>query len=228
MRKKEFIRLYNKIGSRRGYSELWYDLILIIACTISNLVDKSQYEQRLKRLEDTTARYSEEEQKIFLQLMSIIQTELQENPDQDFLGEIYTDLGLCKKSTAQFFTPYNISKMMAMMTLGNPAEEVKQRGFITINDPCCGAGAMPIAAVNVCREQGVDISRDVLIVAQDIDSLVAMMCYIQLSLIDCAGYILVGNTLTNETVSRENTWLLPGLFRQEWVDRDVMAVPKAA
>jgi len=227
-RAKEFISLYNKIGARRGYSEVWSDLMLVIACSISNTVDATQLEQRFKRAKNAADKYSDDEQKIFLQLMGIIRNELSENPDQDFLGDIYMELGLGKKSNAQFFTPYNVSKMMAMMSFGNPAEEIKQRGMVTINDSCCGAGAMLIAAANICIEQGVDIGRDVLFVAQDIDPLVAMMCYIQLSMLRCAGYVLVGDSLRNEPVGPENTWLLPSLFRQDWVDLGVMQLKDAA
>ena len=219
---KEFISIYDKIAYQRGYSDVWPDFVLITACTISNLVDKEQYEHRLDRINSTLKRYTEEERRQFLHLFNIIQDELTKNPDQDFLGDVYCGLGLCKKSNAQFFTPYDISKFMALACIGNPVEEIKEKGMISVADPCCGAGAMLIAAANVCRENDVDIGRDVLFVAQDIDPLVAMMCYIQLSMLGCAGYILVGNSLSMEPVGPKNTWVLPKMFQQIWVDRGYM------
>ena len=221
---KEFIKLFKEIGSKYSYSSLWYDFVLITACSLSVVTDSSQRVNRLTRMDEALKRYSEDEQNQLQQLFAITQDALKSKPDQDFLGEIYGALGLYQKSTSQFFTPYNVSKMMALMILGNPAEEIKQKGMISINDPCCGAGAMLIAAANACQEQGVDIGRDVLIVAQDIDPVVALMCYIQLFTLECAGFIRIGNTMKMEPMAPENTWLLPGLFQQAWVDRGVMEV----
>ena len=221
---REFIKLFDKLAYNRGYSDIWPDFVLITACTISNLVDMEQYNHRLERLQIAAKRYNKDEKKLLLELLSIAQDELFRNPDQDYLGNVYEGLGLCKKSTAQFFTPYHISKFMALACIGNAEEEIKQKGFLSINDPCCGAGAMLVAAANVCREQGVDIGRDVLFVAQDIDPEVAMMCYIQLALLGCAGYILVGNSLSMEPISPENKWYLPMMYQQVWVDRGFMEI----
>lgn len=44
---------------------------------------------------------------------------------------------------------------------------------------------------------GVNYQKDVLFVGQDIDKVVAMMAYIQFSLLGCPGYIIVGNSLTD-------------------------------
>ena len=43
---------------------------------------------------------------------------LEENPDQDLLGVAYTKLGLGDAKRGQYFTPYNICKMMAKMMVG--------------------------------------------------------------------------------------------------------------
>lgn len=68
---------------------------------------------------------------------------------------------------------------------------------------------MLIAFVNVARAQGVDYQRDIIFVAQDIDFKVAMMCYVQLSLLGCAGYVIVGNSLLPDPPTRENIWNMP-------------------
>lgn len=60
------------------------------------------------------------------------------------------ELGLSNDSGGQFFTPYNVCQMMAEMTIGNVVPQVKERGYITINDPACGAGATLIAR-SPCR-----------------------------------------------------------------------------
>ena len=81
---------------------------------------------------------------------------------------------------------------------------------------------MLIAAVNVYKEEGIDIPTEILVKAQDIDPLVGMMCYIQLFLPGCAGCVKIGNSDSSEPIPKEKEWILPGSFRQEWVDRGYM------
>lgn len=44
-------------------------------------------------------------------------TALLENPEQDFLGTVYHNLGLSKSQAGQFFTPYNVGQMMARINM---------------------------------------------------------------------------------------------------------------
>ena len=219
-----FIKIYNKMAISHDHRGVWVDFVTAFACSLSNIMDAEERDNRSKLIENIFKRYSEDAQKQITELMGITGDELSSNSDQDFLGEIYSALNLYSKAKSQFFTPYSISKLMASICLGNPEEEIRKKGFVSINDPCCGAGAMLIAAANVCEQQGINLSRDILFVAQDIDPVVAYMCYIQLALLGCAGYILIGNSLSMEPITRENRWLLPGLFNKVWVDRGYMSI----
>lgn len=61
-------------------------------------------------------------------------------------------------------------------------------------------------------------------VAQDIDETVALMCYIQLSLLGVAGYVKVGNSLTEpmtDNDDKENYWFTPMYFSNVWVLRRI-------
>ena len=63
-----------------------------------------------------------------------------------------------------------------------------------------------------------------LVVAQDIDETVALMCYIQLSLLGVAGYVKVGNSLTEPMTgndNKENYWFTPMYFSNVWVLRRI-------
>ncbi len=102
-------------------------------------------------------------------------------------------------------------------------DQVKKEGFVTISDPCCGAGATLIASVNVAKKAlakaALNFQNHVLIAAQDIDETVALMCYIQLSLLGVAAYIKVGNTITDPMSSSdtmENYWFTPMYFSDVW------------
>ena len=129
-------------------------------------------------------------------------------------------------SGGQFFTPYNVCQMMAEMTIGNVVPQVKERGYITINDPACGAGATLIAGVHAAAKPlmkaGFNWQNHVLVTAQDIDYTVALMCYIQLSLLGVAAYIKVGNTFTEPMCSKdtlENYWFTPMYCSEVWTIR---------
>ncbi len=110
--------------------------------------------------------------------------------------------------------------------VNNVVEQVKRQGYVTINDPCCGAGATLIAGINSAKKQlekeNLNFQNHVLVVAQDIDFTVAMMCYIHLSLLGAAGYVKVGNSLTDPVTAEDNMknyWFMPMYFSKVWTMR---------
>ena len=70
---------------------------------------------------------------------------------------------------------------------------------------------MLIAFANVCKERDVNFQRDILFIGQDIDPVVARMCYISMSLLGMAGYVIVGNTLLMDTQNWDY-WFTPMYF----------------
>lgn len=221
-----FIKLYRELTYRWTPWEVWQDFVTMYACAISNAVDKSHFDEReamyLKRIQ----KYSKKEQELFPQLAAEVVLALEKNPEQDFLGKIFMELNLSNDSGGQFFTPYNVCRMMAEMTVGDVVAHVEKHGYITINDPACGAGATLIAAVHAAAkplsEAGFNWQNHVLVTAQDIDYTVALMCYIQLSLLGAAAYIKIGNTFTepmDSTDTLENYWFTPMYFSGVWSAR---------
>jgi len=61
---------------------------------------------------------------------------------------------------------------------------------------------------NVLKERGFNYQQNAYFVAQDIDPLVAKMCYIQMSLLGISGVVLIGDTLANNTDEMEH-WYTP-------------------
>lgn len=162
------------------------------------------------------------------ELAAYVVMALEENPEQDFLGSIFMELNLGDKSNSQFFTPYHVCELMAKVTEEDVAAVVKEKGYITINDFCCGAGATLIAAINEARKQlekvNLNFQNHVLVVAQDIDEIVALMCYIQLSLLGVAAYIKVGDVFTQPMSTDdngENYWFTMMYFSDVWTMRRV-------
>jgi len=88
---------------------------------------------------------------------------------------------------------------------------------------------MLIAFAENAYTQGVNYQRHVLFVGQDVDATVARMVYLQLSLLSCAGYVAVGDSLSNPFTgdalspnkSNHDVWFTPMYFRKEWEWRRV-------
>src|SRR5699024_11833427 len=86
-------------------------------------------------------------------------------------------------------------------TAHGPEAWLELRRGVFRADPACGAGALLVAFANECLRQKVNYQTSVLFVAQDIDFTVGLMCYIQLSLLGCAGYVVIGDTLVRPSTA---------------------------
>ena len=165
---------------------------------LANTCDLRCRDTREEQYNAIVQKYDEKTVQQFAVLTAITMTALLENPEQDFLGTVYHNLGLSKSQAGQFFTPYNVGQMMARINMPDSLVLDKSR-ILRVNDPCCGAGCLLLAGYNVMREQlestDPDWDKYVLFVAQDIDPLVCKMCYIQMCCIGVPGVIVVGNSL---------------------------------
>lgn len=197
---KDFLDIFKQLCYSRNSWQVWADVITAIACSISNATDRTpaRFESREKEYAECIKRLGGVEKPA--QLFAIIVKEMEINPDQDFLGALYMKLELGNHWKGQFFTPYNVSRMIAEMSIGNAQKEIDNKGWIAICDPCIGGGAMLIAAANTMRRQKIYYHDHVLFVGQDVDRVVGLMAYIQLSLLGCPGYIVIGNSLTRPII----------------------------
>lgn len=219
----DFLSTFNDLSGSYRTRDVWDDFVVMSACALSNPVDKTHYKERESRYLHIIGKYKKQEQQLFPTLFAQVVMAMELNPEQDFLGRTYTMLGLCDRKRKQVFTPYSVCRMMADITVVNVVNQVRENGYITINDPCCGAGATLIAVVNAAKrslhEANLNFQNHVLVTAQDIDEIVALMCYIQLSLLGVAAYIKVGNTFSEPMVSgdsTENYWFTPMYFSDVW------------
>lgn len=227
--KKEFLEVFKKITYHHRAWDVWRDFVIMFACSLSNSVDKSHYDEREKRYLKTIKRYSKTKQALFPELVAHTVMALEKNQEQDFLGDIFMSLNLGNGANGQFFTPYHVCDLMAKIAMGEDvAHQVKEKGYIALHDPCCGAGATLIAGIHEARRQlekeEMNFQNHVLVVAQDIDEIVALMCYIQLSLLGVAAYIKVGNSLTEPMTTDDdgkNYWFTLMYFSDVWATRRV-------
>lgn len=232
---QEIVKLINRLDGKYSKWHIWNDFILMFATSIANVFPSPHREHREKLYMETAKKYSKGELDIMAEMMALVVTGMEDNPDQDFLGELYMCMDMGNQWTGQFFTPYDVCKAMSLMSYSDGVIEsqVQDRGFVGVSDPACGAGALLIAFANVCREKKLNYQQHCLFIAQDIDQLAGMMCYIQLSLMGCAGHVIVDNTLVKPAqfyderallpVDGTNVWTTPMMYSETWQIRQIAA-----
>ena len=238
---KEILKIFDSLCGWHGRWEVWADWVALSACAISSAADTPHREQREKTYRTIQGKYTPAEMDAMGGMLGMVVAALEENPDQDFLGDLFMQLGLGNDHNGQFFTPYSVCKAMAALNCPNLAGQIREKGWISVNDPACGAGALLVALANECTRQEINYQQHVLFAAQDIDFTAAMMCYIQLSLLGCAGYVSIGDTLVRPTTSIDrrglipvdegNVWYMPLYFHKTWHWRRLFAMmegPKKA
>lgn len=211
--RKEFINLFERLAQKYSRYQIWSDFIIMSACAISNACDRQFFDVREKMYMDCVKRYSREEVEIFSEMLSLVVIAFDINPEQDFLGEIFGALRLHNEWHGQFFTPYNIAKFMAEINVGGIVQDIKEKGTVSVSDCCCGAGCLLIAFANSVNRAGANYQKSILFAAQDIDLIAGLMCYIQLSVLGCKGYIKIGDSLTGpittDSAIDETFWFTP-------------------
>lgn len=232
---KRFVKVLDSMTGRYSRWQIWGDMIKCYACAISNSTDALHREAREADYMRIISKYEQDERMKIAELGAILVESMEEDMAQgkyrDFLGELFMQLELGSNLGGQFFTPYSICKMMAKVTIDQQdvLRMLDERGWISVNDPACGAGATLIAAMEVLREAGVNYQQRCMFIAQDIDQTTALMCYIQLSLLGCAAVVRVDNTLTTPFTGdalfggdpSDNNWYSPMFFSDIWQGRRV-------
>ena len=202
--------IIKKLSYRRNTWQVFNDFVEVCALTISNSVDKENWEEREKQYLEIIGRYNKKEVDLISHMFAKLVIELDEcyvrGELDDVLGRLFHALGLHNKWKGQFFTPPNIANMMAEMTVENCGEIIKEKGYMTIGEPACGSGVMVLGAANSLRNQGFNHQKHMVVTATDVDLKCVHMAYIQFSLYGIPAVVIHGDTLTMEEWSR---WYTP-------------------
>lgn len=198
----------------------------VFACAIANCVETNPVRREAREKEYKKCIQQLGGVEIPAQMLVLLTIAYERKPEQDFLGSCFMELNLGNHWKGQFFTPYEVCRLMAEMTLDPSLEAtIDKNGWASINDCACGAGAILIAAANTLQAHGRNYQTKALFVAQDLDRVAAMMRFIQLSLLGCAGYVVVVDSLSNPIVGDtllpseqegQEFWFTPMYFRAEW------------
>ena len=207
-----FLKTFRDIAQHKHRYDVFRDFVVMAACSLHNGLrkDETREEEYLKIIHS----YDKDDQQRFPELLAHLVTMLEPEP-QDILGPLYMELEVASKDQGQFFTPPDVSELMARMLHG---DEILPEGrpFVTLSEPAVGAGGMVLAYVKVMTEQGLNPMRRLWVEAVDIDRLAALMAYVQLSLWNVPAKILVGNTLS---LDFRECWYTPAHYLGNWDHR---------
>ncbi|MDP2244057.1 N-6 DNA methylase [Pseudomonas sp.] len=213
--RKNLVNLLQANSRRRHLWEVFGDFIELAALAMANSVDLAQFDEREQRYLTIIKRYEPDEVQRFPQMLGELTMALEFGP-ADVLGQVFGELELGNSARGQFFTPYSLCALMAGMQIGDGADirkHIAARGFITLSEPTCGAGAMVIAMAATMQAQGINYQHHLHVTAQDIDSRGVHMAYLQLSLLHIPAVIILGNTLLVEERER---WYTPAHILGLW------------
>ena len=116
-RATEFSKLIQSMTGKHQLWEIWADFVTMAACCISNSVDSGNRERREDLYNRTAGKYEQDEINNMGSLLGLVILALEEEPEQDFLGEMYMQLELGSHWHGQFFTPYNVGTFLLTTVL---------------------------------------------------------------------------------------------------------------
>ncbi len=236
---KRFTNGFDILCTSKNKFEVWNDLMSLFAIEISNtamrpLKDTDSFSELWQEREteylNIMSKYNKKEARIIAQMFTLLVFELEDMVQlrkfDDVLGKLYTTLGLADSKKAQTFTPYDVCRTMANITIDkvNIKQAIKEKGYIKISDSACGAGATLIASIEKCDTlfNKLNYQNHVMYICQDIDDLCVKMCYIQLSLLGVCAIIKHGDTLSNPIKASDldtnlkSLWFTPVFYTKTW------------
>ena len=195
----QIVKGLSKLAQKYSMHNIFYDYVKMYALAIQNsfTVHDGVWHQRENDYLNTVKKYTKDEIQELSKLLELLVSAYGEEPDADVLGEIYMSCRMGNKYMEQFFTPYNVARMMAEMQLGTC--ELKEP--FSLYEPTCGSGVMIIAAANTLKRRGFDYQKYLEVTAQDLDWTCVYMTYIQLSLLGIKAHVIQGDTLAEPVVT---------------------------
>ena len=197
---KEFLKLINDIDRSKHRAEVFNDFCEMAYSALAKVASPSA--EHRNRLEDaymaTVARYSKEDACKIAHLLAITTLALEEG-GTDFLGGVAAEMALLEPRLGQFFTPYEVSRMMAEITFCDLEKTIKENGYVTIQEPALGAGSMILAAKDKVESLGFDPATTMWVEAAELNRKTYFMGFIQLTLSNIPARVFQANSLTLET-----------------------------
>jgi hypothetical protein len=219
--KAELLKLIKQAAYSKRIYQVFSDFVEMSAITISNQVDPTHFEVREKRYLELINSYNREHRQLFprmfFHLVEALEDKAQTLGPEDVLGVIFHELELHSRNRAQFFTPQNISDMMAKMICESKTQSaIEEKGFITMSEPTCGSGVMVTSMCKAMKDEGLNYCSQLVVTAVDCDISCVHMAYVQLALYGVPAVVIHGNSLLCKEWSR---WYSPVYLKHGWIWR---------
>lgn len=172
--------------SHSSVAIVFTDFCRIVACSLALQTREEEYLEVIRP-------YSKEQLHQFSEALALLIQEMEAKPFTDCLGNYYLEVAAhsSKQTRGEFYTPQEISRLMARITIDADAAIGKNHP-ITVNEPACGAGGMVLAVAELFAPKHVDLLR---VTCQDINPVAADMTYINTSLWGIPAKILLGSSI---------------------------------
>ena len=200
----KFVRIIDWIDQSKHRSEVFQDFCELSYCALAKNASPNP-----KQKDDLEAQYmavvakyrNKDDVCQMPKLLAIAVTELS-GGGCDFLGAVAGELGVLDSKLGQFFTPYEVSRLMAEITMTEVSKTIAEKGFVTIDEPAAGAGGMLLAVADVIEGKGHRPETTIWVEATELSRPTFYMCYIQLAARGLSGIVFCGNSLSMEMFTK--------------------------
>lgn len=146
--RKELVSEIRSLAQSQGLNTVFTTFLEITANSLAAQTDPENAEKREQRYQEMASTMTPELLSSYARMLALLFLTVREYRDDpcDILGGIYHELNLNNEWNGQYFTPDDVCRLMAQITL--PSDELSANdGPITINEPTCGSGTMVIGAI---------------------------------------------------------------------------------
>ncbi|MCX8953412.1 N-6 DNA methylase [Ruegeria sp. NA] len=210
----DFVRIINELDRSKHRDEVFRDFCELSYCALAKRAcpDEAQRDALEAQYMEVVRRYrNKDDIRRMPELLAIMAGTLG-NGGCDFLGMVAGELGVLDAKLGQFFTPYEVSRVLAEMTLTDAKAIIEAEGFITVDVPAAGAGGMLLAVADTIEGMGFELETSVWFRATELSRATYHMAYLQLTARGLAGEVIHGNSITLETYTGAYTAAAPVFF----------------
>lgn len=210
--RSEIVGLLRANAEPRRLPEVFDDFVETAALTLRNAVESRGRDKREARYLAIADRYSREELDRFAHALALTALAMVAEPD-DVLGRLYMELELGNDRLGQVYTPGEVARLTAAMTISDIVDQVAAHGFAELYEPTCGAGAFVVAVTEEMGAHGLDHQTQLHVTAEDLSRQAIHMIYIHLTLLGVPAIIRHQDTLTREVFG---TWRTSAHLLRGW------------
>ena len=194
---KTFIQMLSRLEPSKSSHEKFRDFCELAYCAYAKPVAHAAEQEALEaRYMQIVNSYRDKDAvRAYPELVAMVYHGVQSG---DFLGSIAVEIGALNDAQGQFFTPFEVSRLMAEMNLGENDSIIKEKGYLMVQEPAAGAGGMILAFAQAMQRRGYNPSRQLFVSAVDISAPCYWMCYLQLTLAGIPAQVIRGNSLSLE------------------------------